>query len=79
MGAVDIFPEALPPRRFVGDFLRGCVGPELLGGGHAGSGGPGVLYSVELPGGVHFVALDNVKAPRAGLPERRSSSGWNRI
>src|SRR5260370_31077890 len=65
MGAVDIFPEALGPRRFVRDFLPGCVGPELPVVADRAAAGR-VFYSVELPGDVHFVALDNV-SPTLGF------------
>jgi Calcineurin-like phosphoesterase len=67
LGAVDVFPDSLGTRRFARDFLPGCVGPELPVVAERATAGR-VYYSVELPGDVHFVALDNV-SPALGFGE----------
>ena len=69
LGAIDVFPEALAPQRFVHDFLPGCVGPELPVVAERAAAGR-VFYSVELPGDVHFVALDNV-SPALGFGQEQ--------
>jgi hypothetical protein len=67
LGVIDAFPDALGTRRFARDFLPGCVGSELPVVAERAAGGR-VYYSVELPGDVHFVALDNV-SPALGFGE----------
>jgi hypothetical protein len=67
LGVIDAFPDALGPRRFVRDFLPRCVGAELPVVEERAAAGR-VFYSVDLPGDVHFVALDNV-SPALGFGE----------
>jgi hypothetical protein len=67
-GAFDVYPDGPGLQRFVRELLPGCVGqaemPLLSARATAGR----VYYSVDLPGGVHFVALDNV-SPGLGFGE----------
>ncbi len=65
-GAIDVYPDAAGPRRFVHDFLVGCVGPAQMPLLAERASRGRVFYAVDLPGDVHFVALDNV-SPALGF------------
>lgn len=65
----ELHPE-LARDDFVRDALPGCVGREALPAEARASGR--VFYAVDLPGSVHFVALDNVSDAGFG----RAQLGW---
>jgi len=66
LGVFDVAPAARAAGDFVSAYLSGCVDPAEvpLVGERARTGR--VFYSVDLPGDVHFVALDNV-SPAIGF------------
>jgi 3',5'-cyclic AMP phosphodiesterase CpdA len=65
-GVLDLYPDDMGQRRFVGDFLGGCVGREQMPSLEARADAGRVYYGVDLPGEVHLVALDNV-SPALGF------------
>jgi 3',5'-cyclic AMP phosphodiesterase CpdA len=67
-GVLDAVSEDLGPLRFARDHLGRCVKKADLPVVQERAGEDRVFYAVDLPGDVHFVALDNV-SPELGFGE----------
>jgi 3',5'-cyclic AMP phosphodiesterase CpdA len=70
LGTFDVYADDLGPRRFVRDYLGRCLAPAELPTVAERAARGRAFYAKDLPGGVHFVALDDV-SPEMGFGEEQ--------